>query len=264
MMVDDEAIIRKALRYELNEKSPMVDCYMDDKGVVVTKTVEMVDTFDSGALLMNELENNPDNIPDYLLVDMEFRGEPTGGLFITRDVSSKYPRIKVIVLSGRFDNPVDVTLNRKKRVQEICKVVFDALAFGAKAFVSKNAAGGFSVDNIVRAIACLERGEEYYFNYPVMVSLKEAAEMYMGNCVVDDPNVELSELEKRILLFEAAGYTAQEIAHAVGGGESDKGIQEKQKELSRRLNIVNKSGARVAKSFSLGLINVRDIDFLKK
>lgn len=264
MMVDDESIIRKALRYELNEKSPSVDCCMNDNGVVETKVVEMVATFDSGVLLLDELDKNPDNLPDYLLVDMEFRGEPTGGLFITRDISAKYPGIKIIVLSGRFDNPVDVSVNRTKRIQEICKVVFDALAFGAKAFVSKNAAGGFSVDNIVRAIACLERGEAYFFNYPVMVSLKEAAEMYMNTCVMNVLDVELSEVEKRILVFEAAGYTAQEIAHVVGGRESDKSIQEKQKELSRKLNIVNKSGARVAKAFSMGLINVNDVDFLKK
>ena len=34
--------------------------------------------------------------------------------------------------------------------------------------------GGFSVENILRAIACLERGEQCYFNYPVMLTLKEA------------------------------------------------------------------------------------------
>lgn len=264
MMVDDESIIRKALRYELNEMSPVVDCCMNDRGVVETKVVEMVDTFDSGNLLMNELDKNPDSLPDYLLVDMEFRGEPTGGLFITKDVSAKYPSIKVIILSGRFDNPVDIEVNRTKRIQDICRVVFDALAFGAKAFVSKNAAGGFSVDNIVRAIACLERGEMYYFNYPVMVSLKEAAELYMSTCVHNVQNLELSEVEKQILILEAAGYTAQEIANTVNGNESDKSVQDKQKELSRKLNIVNKSGARVAKAFSMGLINVNDVDFLKK
>ena len=46
--------------------------------------------------------------------------------------------------------------------------------------------------------------------------------------------------------------------------ESDKSIQERQKDLSRRLDIVNKSAARVAKALSLGLINPADIKFLPR
>ncbi len=264
MMVDDESIIRKAVRFELNEKCPKIDCCMADDGVVETKEVEMIETFDSGAQLLDELSANPDNVPDYLLVDMELKGEPTGGLFITKSISEKYPSIKVIILSGRFDNPVDASCNRTKRIQEICRVVFDALRLGAKAFVSKNAAGGFSIDNIVRAIECLERGEAYYFNYPVIVSLKEAAELYMKIAVTAADDIELSPIESEILKLEAAGFTAQEIAVSVGKPETDKSIQEKQKELSRKLDIVNKSGARVAKAFSLGLINVGEVEFLKR
>ena len=46
--------------------------------------------------------------------------------------------------------------------------------------------------------------------------------------------------------------------------ESDKAIQERQKDLSRRLDIVNKSAARVAKAISLGLIAPRDVQFLPR
>ena len=138
----------------------------------------------------------------------------------------------------------------------------EALHLGASAFVSKNAAGGFSVENILRAIACLERGERCYFNYPVMLTLKEAAERYFHMVATHDLDFALSDTEQQLLLLEAAGCTASEISDRLG--ETDKAIQERQKDLSRRLGIVNKSAARVAKAISLGLISPGDVRFLPR
>ena len=143
-------------------------------------------------------------------------------------------------------------------------MLFEALRRGASAFVSKNAAGGFSIDNIVRAIECLERGEDYYFNYPVMLTLKEAAEMYFNSTVSSDEQVILSTVERQILLHEAAGCTAQEIAFNIEGRETEKSVQEKQKELSRKLGILNKSGSRIAKAVQLRLIDLNQVKFLKR
>ena len=138
----------------------------------------------------------------------------------------------------------------------------EALELGASAFVSKNAVGGFSVENILRAIACLERGERFYFNYPVMLTLKEAAEGYFHMVSGHDPDFGLSDTEHRLLLLEAAGCTAAEISNQLC--ESDKVIQERQKDLSKRLGIINKSAARVAKAISLGLISPTDVHFLPR
>ena len=74
--------------------------------------------------------------------------------------------------------------------------------------------------------------------------------------------IEVSDTERNLLLLEAAGCTASEISSKLG--ESDKAIQERQKDLSRRLDIVNKSAARVAKALSLGLIAPTDIHFLPR
>ena len=137
----------------------------------------------------------------------------------------------------------------------------EALRLGASAFVSKNAAGGFSIENIIRAIACLERGERFYFNYPVMLTLKEAAEHYFA-LVGTQAAIEVTDAERQLLLYEAAGCTASEISSRLG--ESDKAIQEHQKDLSQRFDIVNKSAARVAKALSLGLISPADIRFLPR
>lgn len=258
MMVDDEPLIRKAVTYEMNERQAEVECHTGNF-TTEARRVGMVDTFASGPNLMAALETA--QAPDYVLVDMEFQGEPTGGLLITRRLHERYPEVKIIIFSGRFDNPLASEDNRTRRINEIGSVVMEALRLGASAFVSKNAAGGFSIENILRAIACLERGERFYFNYPVMLTMKEAAEHYFA-LVGTQAGVEVSDTERQLLLLEAAGCTASEISSKLG--ESDKAIQERQKDLSRRLDIVNKSAARVAKALSLGLIAPTDINFLPR
>lgn len=260
MMVDDEPLIRKAVKFEMNERGAEIERHVSDDGATEMRRVEMVDTFASGPSLLASLETL--EAPDYLLVDMEFQGEPTGGLMITRRVHERYPSVKIIIFSGRFDNPLPSEERRLQRINEIGRVVMEALRLGASAFVSKNAAGGFSIENIIRAIACLERGERFFFNYPVMLTMKEAAERYFSLTGANSLGVELSETERSLLLLEAAGCTASEISNRLGEGE--KAIQERQKDLSRRLDIVNKSASRVAKAISLGLISPADVDFLPR
>lgn len=270
MIVDDEPIIRKAIKYELNERHAVVDCRMNDDGIVQSKEVTVLDTFASGPQLFAALNNPLQRRPDYMLVDMEFQGEPTGGIFITERIRKQYKNsddsdIKIIILSGRFDNPLPSETNRQQRIKDIGSVVFEALHKGANAFVSKNATGGFSIDNILHAIACLERGDQYYFNYPVMLTLKEAAECYIEQEQHEQLDEDISDEEREILLLEAAGCTAQEIAtRLTRWAENDKSIQEKQKELSRKFNIVNKSGARIAKALQHHIISADQINYLKR
>lgn len=257
-MVDDEPLIRKVVKMEMNSRSVTVESGDIDGSVM--RRVEMVETFADGPALLAALGGLEP--PDYLLVDMEFQGEPTGGLQVTQRVHERYPQVKIIIFSGRFDNPQAEEVDRDRRLHDIGRVVMDALDLGASAFVSKNAAGGFSIENILRAIACLERGEGCYFNYPVMLTLKEAAERYFALAATHDPSFQLSDTEHTLLLLEAAGCTASEISDRLG--ETDKVVQQRQKDLSVRLDIVNKSAARVAKAISLGLINPAEVRFLAK
>lgn len=263
LMVDDEPLIRKVVKFELNEQKATVDCLVNEDGTTVPKLVQMSETYSSGTALLSALNLKETAVPDYLLVDMELQGEPTGGLTIVRKMRENYPTVKLIVLSGRFDYPAEGSPNRDQKINEILRVVFEALNLGAAAFVSKNAIGGFSVENIVRAIACLERGEQCYFNYPLMLTLKEAAERYLQEAPPPHQAVTINEVEKNLLLLEAAGCTAQEIAFKLDG-ESDKTVQDKQKELSRKLDTVNKSGARIARALQLRLINANEIKYLKR
>ena len=258
MMVDDEPLIRKIVKMEMNGRAARIEA--GDLDSTLLSQVEMVDTFGDGGSLLAALENTTP--PDYLIVDMEFHGEPTGGLYIARRIHERYPDVRIIIFSGRFDAPLPGEEGRLERLHDVGRVVMEALRIGASAFVSKNATGGFSVENILRAISCLHRGERFYFNYPVMLTLKEAAERYFDLVADHDPSLAVSEQERQLLLLEAAGCTASEISDRLG--ETDKAIQERQKGLSQRLGIVNKSAARVAKAFALGLIAPNEVNFLAR
>ena len=136
IIVDDEPIIRKALKTELNSQPSTIACGMNDDGEVEYRSVTVLDTFANGAQLMAALDSPvPHDMPDYLLLDMEFQGEPTGGIFIADRVHRKYPQIKIAILSGRFDNPLPDEGNRHERMLEIARVVFESLQHGACAFV---------------------------------------------------------------------------------------------------------------------------------
>ena len=155
MMVDDEPLIRKAVKFEMNERGAEIERHVSDDGATEMRRVEMVDTFASGPSLLASLETL--EAPDYLLVDMEFQGEPTGGLMITRRVHERYPSVKIIIFSGRFDNPLPSEERRPQRINEIGRVVMEALRLGASAFVSKNAAGGLTAwawNSARRSAAC--------------------------------------------------------------------------------------------------------------
>ena len=84
----------------------------------------------------------------------------------------------------------------------------------------------------------------------------------MSNAAYMRSDLTINDTERQLLLLEAAGCTAAEIATALH--ETDKNIQERQKELSRKLDIVNKSGARIAKALQYGLIDAKEIHFLKR
>ena len=272
MVVDDEPLIRKAIKTELNERNESVPCQMNDDGEVTSRPIEVIDTVPGALPLLSALRDPNKPKPDYLLLDMELQGEPTGGIRVAEKVCRDFRNdngfpIRIIILSGRFDNPAEALPpeQRQQRMLEIGKVVFDALSHGASAFVSKNAAGGFSIENIVRAIACLERGERYYFNYPVMMTLTELAGNMVERYSILQPDFEVSDVERSVLLYEAAGCTAHEIAFNLDNPcENDKSIQDKQKELSRKMDIPNKSGARVAKAIQYGIITPSEVKFLKR
>ena len=69
-MVDDEPLIRKVVKMEMNSRAASVET--GDLDASVVSRVEMVETFADGPALMAALDAS--NLPDYLLGDMELHG----------------------------------------------------------------------------------------------------------------------------------------------------------------------------------------------
>ena len=115
MMVDDEPLIRKVVKMEMNSRAANVET--GDLDASVVSRVEMVETFADGPALMAALGTT--EVPDYLLVDMEFSGEPTGGLMIVRRVHERYPGVEPYLKRFRpwrdLDERARETLRTKAR-----------------------------------------------------------------------------------------------------------------------------------------------------
>src|SRR5574344_1228014 len=90
VIVDDEALIRKAIKYELGERHAKVECRLNDAGEAESKEIVVLDTFAGGPQLFAALNDDSRERPDYLLLDMEFQGEPTGGIAIADRVHRQY------------------------------------------------------------------------------------------------------------------------------------------------------------------------------
>ena len=146
------------------------------------------------------------------------------------------------------------------------KVIVDSLVAGAKAFVSKNATEGFEIENFTRAIACLERGERYYFNHPVLQTLVESASDYVQQnfySLKQCMHYDVSMRERELLIGLARGETAIQVANRIYGKADDsqiKSIQNLQKALADRINNGdNKASALVARAIFLGILTEDDV-----
>lgn len=137
---------------------------------------------------------------------------------------------------------------------------------GANAFVSKNATEGFEIENFTRAIACLERGERYYFNHPVLQTLVESASdsvqqnfYSLKQCM----NYNVTMRERELLIGLARGETAMQVANRIYGKADDsqiKSIQNLQRALADRMNNGdNKASALVARAIFLGILTEDDV-----
>lgn len=240
----------------------------------ITKEIRLLATFGTKRELFDYLDNPENEKPDYALVDMQFPSpaEPTGGITLTKEIlgggytNQDGDEIKIVIITSRFDYPSEDEINRDQKIKEINRVIVDSLEAGAKAFVSKNATEGFEIENFTRSIACLERGEKYYFNHPVLQTLVESAQdnvLQNINTLNQRKNYDLDPREMQILIGLARGETAIQIANRIYGRADDaqiKSVQNLQRAISERINNGdNKASALVAKAIFLGILTETEV-----
>lgn len=273
IVIDDESLIRKSIAYEFMHKQQTITVSAKDD-TTITKEIRLLATFGTKRELFDYLDNPENEKPDYALVDMQFPSpaEPTGGITLTKEIlgggytNQDGDEIKIVIITSRFDYPSEDEINRDQKIKEINRVIVDSLEAGAKAFVSKNATEGFEIENFIRSIACLERGEKYYFNHPVLQTLVESAQdnvQHDINAVKQRKNYDLDSREMQLLIGLARGETAIQIANRIYGRADDaqiKSIQNLQRAIAERINNGdNKASALVAKAIFLGILTETEV-----
>lgn len=273
IVIDDESLIRKSIAYEFMHKQQTITVSAKDD-TTITKEIRLLATFGTKRELFDYLDNPENEKPDYALVDMQFPSpaEPTGGITLTKEIlgggytNQDGDEIKIVIITSRFDYPSEDEINRDQKIKEINRVIVDSLEAGAKAFVSKNATEGFEIENFIRSIACLERGEKYYFNHPVLQTLVESAQdnvQHDINAIKQRKNYDLDSREMQLLIGLARGETAIQIANRIYGRADDaqiKSIQNLQRAIAERINNGdNKASALVAKAIFLGILTETEV-----
>lgn len=126
-----------------------------------------------------------DHCPDVVLMDVNMPG--MGGLEATRKLVRIHPGLRIIALTIHLDEPYPSRL----------------LEAGAMGYLTK----GCDVDEIVRAIRTVSRGERYLGDEIAQQMALVANSTQRGSCFE-----KLSQREMQVMLMITQGYRLQEIS----------------------------------------------------
>ena len=156
--------------------------------------------------------------PDMVLLDLGLGGSTTIGVDICRNVTKRYPNVKVLIFTGEV-------LNEKLWV--------DALEAGAVGIILKT--GELLTNNDVQAVI---DGKQLVFNQPI---LEKIVERFKESVLTDVKrqeafiDYEIDEYDERFLRHMALGYTKEMITNLKGMPFSTKTLEKRQNELINRL-----------------------------
>ena len=156
--------------------------------------------------------------PDMVLLDLGLGGSTTIGVDICRNVTKRYPNVKVLIFTGEV-------LNEKLWV--------DVLEAGAVGIILKT--GELLTNNDVQAVM---DGKQLVFNQPI---LEKIVERFKESVLTDVKrqeafiDYEIDEYDERFLRHMALGYTKEMITNLKGMPFSTKTLEKRQNELINRL-----------------------------
>ncbi len=172
ILVDDHEVVRLGLK-SLLARQPQFEII--DEAASATEAVEKT------------LQEKPD------VVVMDIRLPGKSGIEACREITSKQPQTKVIMLTSYAEDDL----------------LFDAIAAGASGYVLKQIGSG----ELVRALETVGRGESLIdpsLTQKVFAKVREATRRAEGDAFAD-----LTDQEMKILALIAQGKTNKEIANQV-------------------------------------------------
>jgi len=173
ILADDELLFRKGVVFMLERE----------------KNIEIMFEASNGEELVNYLNENQDNLPDIILMDLKM--PLVNGVEATKKVHKKYPSIKIIALTSYDTKPFIINM-----IQE-----------GASSYLVKNASP-FEMINTINEVAL----KGFYYNELIMSIIQDG--QVFGNkktkSSFDDDY--LTSREKEILELICLQQSTNEIA----------------------------------------------------
>ncbi|MEY2819249.1 MAG: hypothetical protein RL275_2712 [Chloroflexota bacterium] len=180
LLVDDHDIVRLGLMTLLNDQPDM----------------EVIGEASTAAEAVREVASL---IPDVVLMDIRLPGE--GGIEATRQVTAKFPNVKVVMLTSFADD----------------ELVMHAISAGAVGYVLKQVGN----EELIRAIQAAARGEALLDPSTTARLLSRVREA--DRKAQEDAFRELSDREMDVLVHLAKGKTNAEIASLLNLSEKTVG-----------------------------------------
>jgi len=151
------------------------------------KNIQIIDEAENGYEVLEKTENN--NI-DVVLMDIDMGG--TNGIKATKELLTKLPETKVLVLSMHSDS----------------KYIMSMLEAGAKGYILKNA----GKEEVIAAINTVASGDSYFSS---QVSSKIIEKLYSKRTAIEklkNREIPLTPRELEVLKLIALEYSNPEIA----------------------------------------------------
>ena len=169
---------------------------VDDHSVFRTGIIKVLEA-EENILIAGEasdgstaMELIPQIEPNIIILDIEMPG--TNGIDTAREIKSKYPEIKIVILSMHL-NP---------------NFVFDALKTGIEGYVTKMS----DIEEVINAINKVFEGGEYYSKDVSQFAMKNYQDYHAKNKPAPDSVTILTKREKEIIKNIVEGLSYKEIA----------------------------------------------------
>ncbi len=156
--------------------------------------------------------------PELILLDLGLGGSTTIGVDICKNVTKKYPNVKILIFTGEI-------LNEKLWV--------DVLNAGADGIILKT--GELLTKTDVHAVM---DGKRLVFNYPILEKIIDRFKISVANdakrqeAIID---YDIDEYDERFLRHLALGYTKDMIASLKAMPFGVKSLEKRQNDLINRL-----------------------------
>lgn len=198
LVVDDHEIVRLGLMR-------LFEQYQDLEGVG-----------EGAASFTEALSKTEQYRPDVMIMDVRLKG--SSGIDACREISNRYPHIKVIMLTSYGDE----------------EVVMESIFAGAKGYILKDVGN----DELIRAIRAVYQGESLL---DPVVTNRLLDRMRRNRVNSDDAFEHLTDQEKKVLIYVAEGKTNREIAEKIF--LSEKTVRNYVSSILAKLHLTNRTEA---------------------